>query len=237
MKTTKIFLIIALLCGVSVLFAQTGGLPQTKTTNECHLKLHIDSAATVAKFQKIQGVTNVVIDANQNIYFEYENSNKTIRDSIRTIRAIERVCKKPDAQWIKYQKKADAIPVQTTAKQEEKRLKYNPEIDKLLNIEDESIFADSIFIDIPNDSLAQIHPRSREYYLLIKDIYSVKNELNELKDISWAEKSKAEKILDRALIIILKINDAKKSCYYKHLSESQKNFFKKLKKDYNSKVD
>lgn len=233
MKTTKIFLIIALLCGVSVLFAQTGGLPQAKPTNECYLKLHIDSVAIIKIFEKISDISKVEINAMQELHIIYNSSaNKK-----KLIKKIEKAGKKPYVQWVEYEKTADTIPVPTTAKQEEKRLKYDPAIDKLLNIEDESIFADSIFIDIPNDSLAQIHPRSREYYLLIQDIHNVKNELNKLKDISWAEKSKAEEILDRALIIILKINDAKESCCYKHLSESQKNFFKKLKEDYNSKVD
>jgi hypothetical protein len=46
--------------------------------------------------------------------------------------------------------------------------KYNPEIDKFLNREDEFVFKDETFMGLQD---SQIHPRSRNYYQLIKEIH------------------------------------------------------------------
>ena len=58
--------------------------------------------------------------------------------------------------------------------------KYDLSIDDFLNIEDETIFSDNIFLKIEKQ---QIHPRSYKYYCLINDIYQFSKMLDEYLDL------------------------------------------------------
>jgi phosphopantetheine adenylyltransferase len=125
--------------------------------------------------------------------------------------------------------------------------KFNPETDKFLNVEDEAIFTSRF----KNYLLEEIHPRSRDYYLMIKSIHDLSDYLMNTEKIlsnSNIEKVVKDMNLPRETVTLLLQESAKKELkkaeqklddiipfakYVDSLSAQQKQYYRMLKDKFN----
>jgi hypothetical protein len=155
----------------------------------------------------MKGVWKVEIDTKSPIVtVKYDGQDEKIRDKIE-----DRIQKIKNVRLLEYVK-PDEKPVEV------EQIKLDPEIDKFLNIEDESIF-DEKFMDL---SVEQIHPRSKGYYIMVSNIYKLNNLSKEMSDLKYEQTDEAKEILEQVSAIIYEINSDEHNKSF--LSESQKKF-------------
>jgi len=227
MKSIKIILITLLFCSVSFVNAKNG--TQVITTSDT-LTVKIDSANLDKRLRKIKGVSSVKIDTEkQTVVIEYQNDKKTIQE-------IDKVKKKNNAilvESVVAEKMVEKSLEGKTVKEEVKKTpveqlwRFNPDFDKFLNIEDESIF-NTKFMDIQQ---TQIHPRSWNYYLLIKNIHELEILLSEVSKTTLGQKTQAKDKLTKAKRIMDEI-DKTNGLILNSLSKIQKSFYFNLTDEY-----
>lgn len=116
--------------------------------------------------------------------------------------------------------------------------KYNPEIDRFLNIEDQTIFT-----DFKQFSHNDIHPQRREYYQLLEYIHEFDILVAKIGSMSASDVSLIKKNLIQAddinNLIVSYTTEEKGELYYL-LTETQKDYYRniakvfyKLKEEYN----
>jgi hypothetical protein len=219
MRNKKNLLIIVFICSILYANAQEAKTDSMEVVaSKRSFIIKTDSATLTKKLLDIQGVSAVEIDTkNQIVVVKYDSTNQKVLDRIYKIN------EKINTKLVDYVKPAEK-PVAV------EQIKFKPEIDKFLNIEDESIFSDDKSM---NFSEEQIHPRSKDYYLLICNISRLKNLLNEISDLSIGKKQEAKNKLSAALKIINTINDETDKCYKLPLSQKQKDFYINLVNEFN----
>ena len=217
MKNIKIILAVLLYFYVSIVTAQTMTIPtQQRNFSTEILTVKLDSASFDKELQKIGGVILEIDPQTQIITITYPNNQRTLN----SIEALKN--KNFDAVLINYiepETRAEEKPVEQWS--------FDPEIDKFLNIQDESIFTDRFL----NEQIEQIHPRSKDYYLLIKNIHNLGTLLSEVQKMTFGQRSQARVKLAEAkelIDIINKTNDL----LINYLSKMQKSFFVNLVNEY-----
>lgn len=105
--------------------------------------------------------------------------------------------------------------------------KYQSKIDEFLNIEDTTIFSDEIFLQLEEQD---IHPRSYNYYCMIKDI----RELGKgIQDVLQYKVEKKENLAKALLNDITKlIDNIYKYEEWDYLGEDQKEYYRRLERQY-----
>jgi hypothetical protein len=110
--------------------------------------------------------------------------------------------------------------------------KYNPEIDEFLNREDVAVFN----TQFQNFAEQEIHPRSRDYYLLIKNIHDLDELLANIGKRNIAQLSQIKNELEKARLQIETIKSfitLERRKVTDFLSESQKEYYRSLVNSYN----
>lgn len=242
MKKNKFYSTVALLlCGILHLYALSSTPPirQSAGSKYLYCKQQIDSA-TLQKIEKIAGVSEAKIDSAQNLRIKYDGANKKTRENLGKILTHKR--RNIATRWVEYRDTSSlsiAAPKGVVSKSiaPKQKYKYNPKIDQLLNREDSTLFSDTIFIGIPPADSLHIHPRSQEYYYLLRNIYLIRKGLDEINSMSYAQKDKAKSKLNDILKKILWVKEQEKMYYYQYLSKSQREYFNDLIKKYNGLVE
>jgi hypothetical protein len=222
MKTSKIIFVISFIfCVLNVNAQKQEGKTPSKgiDTSELSLTVKVDSTALATKLIVIQGVLEVEINMeNQIIVIKYdEKKGETVYENIR------KISKKINAELVKYVELVeDTVAVE--------QVKFNPAIDKFLNIEDESIFSDEKFMNLSDE---QIHQRNKDYYSLIHNIYRLKKLLEEVSNLPIGKNTEAKQKLTKALEIINDVKDNTDKCYKSFLSPIQKDFYRNLVNQFN----
>lgn len=202
-----------LLCGIGIADAQTDTI----------LRLELLPDATLFKGNlKLQKKVQQAVDTfwidGQSITIVCEKSPDIIEKVVSTVRnsAVEHsVVERP----------AEEETVQQSVVQSTTKEKYDPDIDKFLNIEDESVFSDSKF---KNLNKAQIHPRSYKYYCLIKDIFGFRKKLEEIRKLGFQEVDQAKKLVDEMLLLAYQINGVDYESERNMLTQKQKEYYNVL---------
>ena len=131
-----------------------------------------------------------------------------------------------NAFFVSEKQKTDSV---LTMKDKPQMGKYNLDIDNFLNIEDESIFSDTIFKDFMDIDSSQIHPRSFKYYCLIRDINKFNSILTQAQQLKIQQKEQARKMIDEMDSLVERIERSEK---YKDerriLTKKQKDYYKQL---------
>jgi hypothetical protein len=108
--------------------------------------------------------------------------------------------------------------------------KYNPEIDKFLNREDQTIFTD--FQQFPYN---EIHPQRREFYQLVKSIHEFDDLVAKTGNLKANQFSQIKQNLAHAeeinSLIKMYATDEKGKLYYL-LTETQKEYYRNIVKTY-----
>ena len=186
-----------------------------------------------------QGVHDTVqLELFPNERILYENLNRyvdTFWVEKNVVYIVFNVSTKSEAVKKAVIKSAD---VQKPSKIIRAKEKYDLSIDDFLNIEDETIFSDNIFLKIEKQ---QIHPRSYKYYCLINDIYQFSKMLDEYLDLykdSKFEEAKQKldemsKLRDRILSYQYEVSclTSKQQEYYNKLDEKYEGYWKQYKRD------
>lgn len=107
--------------------------------------------------------------------------------------------------------------------------KYNPDIDSFLNIEDESIFSDSIFILLDKQ---RIHPRSYKYYCLIHDIYKFGELLKIVQESKVQHLEQTKKMIEEMTNLANQITGMEYELERSFLSQKQKDYYNGLYDQY-----
>lgn len=189
-----------------------------------------------ANAQSVHDTVQLELFPNERIL--YENLNRyvdTFWVEKNVVYIVFNVSTKSEAVKKAVIKSAD---VQKPSKIIRAKEKYDLSIDDFLNIEDETIFSDNIFLKIEKQ---QIHPRSYKYYCLINDIYQFSKMLDEYLDLykdSKFEEAKQKldemsKLRDRILSYQYEVSclTSKQQEYYNKLDEKYEGYWKQYKRD------
>lgn len=196
---------------------------QTDTT--LHLELSPDSMLFITHLKtqkKVQQAMDTFWIDGQSITIVCENSANIIEKIICTVRAsaVEH------SVIVEPAKEGATQPEITQPRTEEK---YDPDIDKFLNIEDESVFSDEKFRTI---SKQQIHPRSYKYYCLISDIYELGKKIKKAQQLGLQQIDQAKKLVDEMSSLIEQIMGDDFKSERQMLSQKQKDYYNQLYKKY-----
>jgi hypothetical protein len=220
MDVLKFILSIMFVVSILCTNAQTKAIKTdslTKNTTELMRTVKFDSAAIRARLLKLKGIESVEVDSNcQIVLVRFDKNVESVLEE------INKNCKKVNASLVEYVKPV-VVPVVVEV------FNFNPKIDKFLNTEDSTIFFDEKFMNLSD---YQIHPRSKEYYLLIQNIYNLKKLLYEVAMLPISQRPKAKEELSKALTIINTIKDTNE-CYKSSLFEEQKQFYRNLVDKFN----
>ena len=240
MKKLKIILSILFTCSILSGNAQDKDKKEETTDNiafQMALTIQIDSAALSKTIRKIKGVSDVRIDNKKQIVFvTYSDSA-----SINTILQLNKL----DASFIKY---VEQIPIEkpvvvqkpVATEQPSERQRLNDFLDS----KDSAIF-DSKFTNLSQKQIEGLHPRDRNYYLLIRNIYNLRGILSNMdkkkselvnsenwKDITEATKKQVLKDIlqsehNKAETIVTDITE-NYSAEVGYLSDSQLEYYRNL---------
>jgi hypothetical protein len=205
MRSIGIILAALLFCSVSVANAQD--------KKEVIYTVKLDSASLDKQLRKIEGIS-FQIDTN------YQIVTVTYLEDEKIVGKIDKVKKKVNAILVEYVTPEVEVkpPVQWN---------FDPEIDNFLNIENESIFTDKF---MKNLFVEQIHPRSRDYYTLIKNIYDFSVLLTEVDVDRMPLVQRKDKLAEAKEIF--DVANTANELFISALSKRQKEFFKQQAKKY-----
>lgn len=237
MRKNRIKLLVILLCVF-------GTLDTVKAQTDTTLRLEVSLDAMVFKENlkktknKVlqQAVDTFWIDGQSITVVCKKSSNNIIEKTISTVKAsavAHSVVAKPEKeepqQTIMAEPKTKDNTEQTSVAEPKTKDKYDPDIDKFLNIEDESIFSDSKFKTI---SKQQVHPRSYKYYCLISDIYEFRKKVEKATQLGFQQVEQAKTLVDEMSSLAEQIMGDDFSSERQMLTKKQKDYYNQLYNQY-----
>lgn len=176
--------------------------------------------------KKVQQAVNAFWIEGSSITIICKNSPDIIEKVIGAVRASA-------VEHVVIEKPAIEKPIQTIIEQPKAREKYDPAIDKFLNIEDESIFLDSKFMSLDEQD---VHPRSYNYYCLIRNIFDFKTKLDSVRSLWLQQKEgqdeQAKIILDEMYAIGEKIIGGGFKSELNLLSDKQLDYYNNMTREF-----
>lgn len=201
------------------------GIANAQTDTTLHLELLPDAMLFKGNLKlqkKVQQAVDTFWIDGQSITIVCKNSTDIIQKVISIVRvsavehsAVERPAKEETVQ---------PVVAQPTTKE-----KYDPDIDKFLNIENESIFSDAKFKAI---SKQQVHPRSYKYYCLISDIYEFRKKLEKAQQLGFQQVDQVKKLVDEMSVLTVQIMGEDFKSERQMLTQKQKDYYNQLYKKY-----
>ncbi len=219
----KFIIVIFLSLGVLHSSAQDQASKQKagSTFFECELSVKADSAEMYQKLQKIKGFSELKFDKKKqiaNIIFSDSAAIQEILGSVYFKACLEKL----------PEQKNDILEVSS---QNKEQFSENQKINILLDLKDVSILNEK-FVDLEPKQIDELHPRNKNYYLLIKRIHDLKILLKEISLMPFGQKSIARIKIAKAKGIIDEANKTNITTI-NFLSIEQKNFFGDLVNQYN----
>lgn len=166
--------------------------------------------------------------------FTFKNPNESKKVYVKTDTILFKCQYELILQELQGLKEKNALLEQNVRSLEKEKAQYEEtNFDKFLNIQDTTIFG-SQFKNVPEDI---IPVRSREYYLLIRDIHDLNELLTGIENMSISQLSSLGNQLSKARHLIDEVNSfaqVENRRITDYLSENQKQYFRDLVKRYNT---
>lgn len=188
MNKVSIIICILPLCFIGIVNAQNGGNQQENQPTKgsgteqkadsmftCEIKANLQMVATALNMKMLKNEIK-----NQSVVIVFGKDTQTLFLSIDTIKVkLSEIEKRlndkgynllmPETKMVK--KMVEAIPAPPDEK-------YNPQIDKFLNLEDTTIFTSRFIIY----NLQEIHPSRRDYYQMVQKIHNFGETLKRIEN-------------------------------------------------------